>query len=248
MNKVNFQQVAGFPLSTDVLNFVQTSYSQLASLTGLGGKDYILSGCEVNAGNVSDGTVVINGEILPFKGGPKLARLIIEEIVENKKFKDGSSKPVFYTRVAKMAAAGGIMDFDSLKQVPNLLAIKDSIYKQEVTKWTPILTGSDVGTITAHDCWMFKMGKLVTLYGNIMYSWDNEGSTIGGVGVRGFPALNGAGNQFGFCNTDAQAFGVNVKYLEYQPTTSPEGERISFWAMFPKGIYNFRFSINIITQ
>jgi hypothetical protein len=246
MNRINLTQTGGFPLEEDTLNFMQSSFSQLAALTGLGGKDYILSGCEVNGANVANGTVVINGEILPFIGGAKQEFIIVEETSENRTFEDGQSKPVFFTRVAKMANVG-VMTFDSLIRVSNLIDINNRILKQEVVKWTPVLTGIDVGTITAHDCWMFKMGKQVTLYGNIMYSWDNEGSTRGGIGVKGFPALNGAGNQFGFCNVSAEAFGIDMRYLEYQPA-SGDGERISFWAMYNKGIYNFRFSINIITQ
>lgn len=202
MNKVNFEQTGGFPLETNTLSFLQSAYGQLSGLAGLGGQSYILNGCTVAGGNVTDGTIVIDGEVLPFVGGPKLARIVIEESVEDKTFEDGVSKPVYYTRVAKMVASGGVMDFDSLKRVSNLLAMADRIKDQEVVQWTPVSDNlNNVIYPNVTECWMFKMGKLVILSGNIVFTFVGTGTQLGFV-VNGFPAIgNIAGQQKGMART-----------------------------------------------
>lgn len=193
MNKVNFEQTGGFPLETNTLSFLQSAYGQLSGLAGLGGQSYILNGCTVAGGNVTDGTIVIDGEVLPFVGGPKLARIIIEETVTDKTFEDGVSKPVYYTRVAKMAAAGGVMDFDSLKRVSNLLAMADRIKDQEVVKWIASSTGSGM-SITEQSCWMFKQGRFVVLKGSVEIV-NTVSSGVTGFSLTGIPNLGNTGER-----------------------------------------------------
>ena len=193
MNKVNFEQTGGFPLETNTLSFLQSAYGQLSGLAGLGGQSYILNGCTVAGGNVTDGTVVIDGEVLPFVGGPKLARVIIEETVTDKTFEDGVSKPVYYTRVAKMAAAGGVMDFDSLRRVSNMLAMADRIKDQEVVKWTASSTGSGM-SITEQSCWMFKQGRFVVLKGSVEIV-NTVSSGVTGFSLTGIPNLGNTGER-----------------------------------------------------
>lgn len=198
MNKANFQQTGGFPFEADTLTFLQSAYTQLSKLSGLGGQSYILDGCTVAGGNVNDGTIVIDGEVLPFVGGPKLARVIIEEVIEDKTFEDGNSKPVYYTRTAKMAAAGGVIDFDSLKRVSNLLAMADRIKDQEVIQWTPVAADSFIVISPLHECWMFKMGRLVVFSGSFSFTNTNP-STQNSVQIKGFPAIgNIVTTQYGF--------------------------------------------------
>jgi len=189
MNKVNFEQTGGFPLETNTFSFLQSAYGSLAGLAGLGGQNYILNGCEVAGGNIANGTVVINGEVLPFTGGAKLARVVIEETVTEKTFEDGISKPVYTTRVAKMAATGGVLDFDSLKRVSNLLDIEGRIRDQQVLEWTPI-SDNVYNVIDPADCkcFMFRQGKLVVLTGSITFTYVFTG-TQGAVGVTGYPNI-----------------------------------------------------------
>lgn len=178
MNKVNFDQTGGFPIETNTFSFLQSAYGSLAGLSGLGGQNYILNGCEVAGAVVSNGTVVINGEVLPFTGGAKLARLVIEETVTEKTFEDGVSKPVYTTRVAKMASTGGVLDFDSLKRVSNLLDIADRIKDQKVIKFTPTNSSNSI-TITGDDCFLFQMGKLVIVTGSFYFVYSGTGSQTG---------------------------------------------------------------------
>lgn len=196
MNKVNFEQTGGFPLETNTFSFLQSAYGSLAGLAGLGGQNYILDGCEIVGANVSNGTVVIAGEVLPFTGGAKLARVIIEETITEKTFEDGVSKPVYTTRTAKMAGAGGL-DFDSLKRVSNLLDIADRIKDQQVVQWTPV-SNNVLNVMGTHNCWMFKMGKLVVLSGQFYFTYASTG-TQKAVDITGFPAMgNTVSVQYGF--------------------------------------------------
>lgn len=101
MNRINFNQPGGFPLSTDVLNQMQVTYTLLNSLGMVAGDKSIISGCTSDGSNVSDGVVVINGEILEFKGGPVQTKVIIVEEVTQLVFGDENSKDAIYKRYAQ---------------------------------------------------------------------------------------------------------------------------------------------------
>ncbi|MFT4168001.1 MAG: tail fiber protein [Dysgonomonas sp.] len=80
MNKGNFTATQNFPVSTYTYDFLQQMAHLAGKLAALGGANYILSGCAVAGNNVSDGVVVINGEILPFTGGVLKNKLTIKEV------------------------------------------------------------------------------------------------------------------------------------------------------------------------
>lgn len=83
MNKQNFEARDRFPLSTQALSFMQDMIMATAQLALIGGDNYILSGCTITGDNVSDGVIVINGEVMPFKGGAKVNTItIVEESVQ----------------------------------------------------------------------------------------------------------------------------------------------------------------------
>ena len=71
MDNIKFNQTGGFPLDTDILGAMQTSYGLFNQLGSLAGDLTILAGCEEVGNNVSEGIVFIAGEVLPFKGGTK---------------------------------------------------------------------------------------------------------------------------------------------------------------------------------
>ncbi|WP_286768200.1 MULTISPECIES: hypothetical protein [Sphingobacterium] len=243
MNKVNFQQPGGFPIKTNTLNFLQTAFGQLSSLAGLGGANYILNGCTVAGGNVTDGTIVIDGEVLPFIGGPKLQYVVIEETIGNDTFKDGLSKPIFTTRIAKMAAAGTLA-FDSLSKVTSLTDMKDMIFKQEIAQWSPTFEGIQSGSIVSSDCRYFKMGRFMNLFGNIVFDYPNEGQTLASISIKNLPVFAAPTDQYGFCNVAPSNLDVDIRYVTYVH----DQHFLRFNSMFAKGMYNLRFSINIITN
>ncbi len=105
MNKLNFNQTGGFPLSTNILDAMQEAYSVFNSLGNLAGQYAIISGCNESGNNISDGVIFINGEILPFKGGSKSATIFIKEESESRVFEDGATKPVIFKRYASFGSS-----------------------------------------------------------------------------------------------------------------------------------------------
>jgi len=108
MNRAEFNQTGGFPFETDTLDFLQKVHTTLQSMAAAicGATPCILSGCVVSGSSVSDGYVVINGELLPFKGATISANVGIIETISNKSFQDGSNKPVYYDRYATFTLTG----------------------------------------------------------------------------------------------------------------------------------------------
>ena len=100
MNKINFNQTGGFPLSANILDAMQSAYAIFNQLGSLAGNKAIISGCEQLGNTVADGVIFLNGEILPFKGGTIGSSVTIKEESESRVFEDGATKPVIYKRYA----------------------------------------------------------------------------------------------------------------------------------------------------
>ena len=82
MNKINFTAQDNFPLSSDTMDMLQQMIALSANVALLGGSNYILFGCADDGTAVSDGIVVIDGELLPFKGGAKKAKITITQTTQ----------------------------------------------------------------------------------------------------------------------------------------------------------------------
>lgn len=82
MNNLNFEG-GQYPLSTQAMAFIQDMINSCGLLTLIGGKNYILSGCEKTGNTVSDGWIVVNGELLPFQGGTAANTIVVVEEAED---------------------------------------------------------------------------------------------------------------------------------------------------------------------
>lgn len=105
MNTINFNQSVGFPLETEILDFMQKSYSLFNALGAVAGDFSIIKDCTLSGTAVSDGVVYINGEVLPFKGGTLDTNVIIIETKDTLEFEDTISRDVTYTRYATFGTA-----------------------------------------------------------------------------------------------------------------------------------------------
>lgn len=105
MNKINFNQTGGFPLSTNILEAMQSAYAIFNQLGSLAGNKAIISGCEQLGNTVADGVIFLNGEILPFKGGTIGTSVIIKEESESRVFEDGATKPVIFKKYATFGSS-----------------------------------------------------------------------------------------------------------------------------------------------
>ncbi|MBB5636738.1 hypothetical protein HDE68_002639 [Pedobacter cryoconitis] len=133
MNNIDFQQTGGFPLETDTLNFMQTSYASLQSITALGGSNYILSGCITSGSTVTDGYVVLGGELLPFRGGLLQSNIVIREDTQARPFENGQNRNVFFTRYAQFGTGTGAVVWASLPRLMDLQTVTTEIANKALT-------------------------------------------------------------------------------------------------------------------
>lgn len=108
MNRINFLQTGGFPTDLNTYDFMQAAYTQLQKLAYslAGDKPCIVSGCVVGGGSVTEGYVIIAGELLKFETQPLGTYVTIEETVTPVTFEDGDSKDSFYDRKAVFGLSG----------------------------------------------------------------------------------------------------------------------------------------------
>ena len=132
MNRLDLDQSGGLPLSTQILDNMQSAYRTTNELGRLAGDKTIVSGCIEFGGIVSDGFVIINGELLKFKGTAILDFVVIQEVAENPRgFEDGSAKPIIYERYATFGTAGVQYAWSSFKRPLNLLQIEAKLTQLE---------------------------------------------------------------------------------------------------------------------
>lgn len=107
MNRIDLTNLGGFPLEQDTLKFMQDSYDDVqASVAALFGDKAILSGVQVVGGNVTNGWITYQGEILKFVGGAAGADVVIVETTQDAVFEDGATRPVYKTRYATIGTPG----------------------------------------------------------------------------------------------------------------------------------------------
>ncbi|MDO5970614.1 hypothetical protein Q4Q35_12425 [Flavivirga aquimarina] len=105
MDKINFAQQDSFPFTIKSADFMQNTMQLLSKMIALGGDNYVLSGCEEdNANNVTDGYVVIAGELIPFKGGLKTDKIVIIEDRETVSAFEVNYTDAYVTRHATFSA------------------------------------------------------------------------------------------------------------------------------------------------
>ncbi|WP_413512093.1 hypothetical protein [Myroides odoratus] len=149
MNNINFNQTGGFPLSTNMLDAMQEAYKLFGELGEAIGKNCIVSGCEINGANVADGVVVLNGEILPFKGSGRFvgAVVTVQEEVEERIFEDANSKPVIYKRYAKLSTGFGFA-FDSMMRIKPIIELTKAIVPVGlISMWSGTITAIPKGWV-----------------------------------------------------------------------------------------------------
>jgi hypothetical protein len=166
MNRADFQQTGGFPLETDTLDFMQESYTQLQHLaTSIAGDTpSIISGCNVVGSTVSNGWVVINGELLPFEGGALGTKVGIVETVDSKPFEDGT-KDVYRRRKAVFNLSG-IINWVDLKRVQPLLE-SNSVYQKSISNLSKTFSIGDRTIL--HGVEVTKDGNNYTHTGGAIY-------------------------------------------------------------------------------
>ncbi|MRI64466.1 hypothetical protein EDM00_10785 [Ornithobacterium rhinotracheale] len=166
MDKLILNGTNGFPLHTDTLAEAQRAWNIFNAISGITGDLAILQGCEQKGSSVSDGVVVIKGEVLNFKGGAVMPTIIIEEKITERAFKDKNKKPVFATRTAKFGAGSNAHNWADFKRFKPLPALQEE--KEDKT------------TVTALDKKLTKLEKLIknTIPVGLVAIWDRPANEI----------------------------------------------------------------------
>lgn len=123
MNRTNFVQTGGVPIKAERLQELQEAYSIFNNLGYLAGNFAILTGCVVVGTNVSDGVVVMNGEVILFQGGTIAEDVIIVETPISKEFKDGTYKPLHFIRYATFGTAEDMASWNDFKRVDPIITL-----------------------------------------------------------------------------------------------------------------------------
>ena len=116
MNKLEVNQIGGFPLTTRILDEIQKAHAVFNAFGGLAGNFTILDGCVTAGSTVGNGFVFINGEVFEFRGGSAQTKVIIKEDVENLAFQNGNSNPVIKTRYVTFGTGVGAFNWVDFKR------------------------------------------------------------------------------------------------------------------------------------
>lgn len=132
MDRLDLNQSGGVPLSTQILDRMQSAYHTTNELGRLAGDLTIVSGCIEAGGVVSDGFVIISGELLKFKGTATGTHVVIQEVAEPPRgFEDGNAKSVIYERYATFGTATNQYEWASFKRPLTLLQIEQKLTNLE---------------------------------------------------------------------------------------------------------------------
>lgn len=141
--RIDFTQPGGFPLTQNTLDYMQQSYrNAIQGLADLAGNNVIVSGMEEIGGNVADGWIIWNGELMPFEGGTKQNFFFIQEVKNTELFEDGILKEVYFTKKAKF---GGALPFTDLVRLDKL-----KVLQQNLSAFTNTLNAHIANTSNPH--------------------------------------------------------------------------------------------------
>ncbi len=158
--EVDLTQLGGLFTYQDTLDFLQQAYGKdIKALAAFAGEKYVLTGCaEDGAGNVADGYIVVDGEVMQFFGAAYdgASQVIINTVLGDEGFDDGSLKTIYTRKTATIGNAGGF-DYTDLKRLPfAATSIADAVTKladivKSIIQFEPevILSGPDECDISA---------------------------------------------------------------------------------------------------
>lgn len=135
MDKINFNQTGGLPLSTDVLNNMQEAYKVFNQFGNLFSKEatknIIVAGCTIVGSTASEGFVLVDNELLPFAGGTVQEYVYIKNEAVRRSFKDGTEKEVETKRTVHFGTDpnGNGRKWGDFVALPDIKQIKQELVK-----------------------------------------------------------------------------------------------------------------------
>ncbi|MXV37665.1 hypothetical protein GO491_03070 [Flavobacteriaceae bacterium Ap0902] len=186
MNRLNVQQTGGFPLTTNTLDFMQTSLLLMQEFGNIAGNLTIIRGCEVRGTQVSSGAVFINGEILEFAGGTLGSKVIIQETRTQKQFEDGSAKDVEIKRIARFGNGLKAYSWDDFTRITPIKILQKSLTPAGlISMWSGSLESIPEGWVLCNgqNGTPDLSGKFIRGYSEEEYRQD-QGAGIGSTGGK----------------------------------------------------------------
>lgn len=145
----DFSQLGGFPMNQQRLEWMQAAYTELSGgLAAFFGDNVIVSGCIVNGQTVSDGWIVVDGELLPFVGTITgvLSTFLIRTTITPLTFKDGMQKNVQFSKYAQFGSSDNAIQWNKLTRLPNIKALSSNLNNHLSNKNNPhVVTKDQVG-------------------------------------------------------------------------------------------------------
>lgn len=150
MNKADFNtQPNGFPLESDAtLGFMQSAYTD--GLNGIGkwfGELVIVSGVVQTGGSVSDGWIMVNGELMFFQGGTVATNFFVEEVTVSKANQNGSVVPRYFTRKAKFGTGAIQFPFANLQRIESIQNLQNRLLDAVTFEPEVIMQGCVVSNV-----------------------------------------------------------------------------------------------------
>ena len=127
MNTIDVLKYSEFPISSETLQFMQSMLLMSAKVASLGGQSYILDGCVDNGQSVTAGTVVINGEILPFDGGAKTTYVVIAETKTSVQVYDTTYDGLYTNRKVIFGSGAGQVAWSSVKRITDIVTLSTQL-------------------------------------------------------------------------------------------------------------------------
>ncbi|MDE5525706.1 phage baseplate protein [Elizabethkingia meningoseptica] len=194
MKRFNFNQTGGLKFTTETLTNIQDAYSVVEGVGRMAGNMSIISGCEEASGSIiADGMVIINGELLEFKGGIKQNTVIVREEKQAIKFQNGELKDVIIYRYATFGFSNNFYPWTDFKRVTPLntlegrLALMEKALKPIIDGKSAVLFMRPANEIPA------GWEEVVEFRGRMPIGWnpnDGDFDTVGKTGGNKQHTLN----------------------------------------------------------
>ena len=185
----DFLQTGGVPLTNDLMDLIEESYSIFEVIGDIAGNLTIISGCNIIGSTVEPGILAINGKLYYFEGGQVVDTVYIHTENIQKIFQDTTLKTLIYKTTVKFGIGStgsynwaDFQKLDTLKKIIN--DVKNKAEKSVVDnlelrmqaveqKTAPIFNGSIV-FIFRLPANQIPLGwkECVDLRGKTVFGWD----------------------------------------------------------------------------
>ncbi|SHH75376.1 hypothetical protein [Flavobacterium johnsoniae] len=183
MNSSAFIQTGGYPLKSERLQELQTSFKIFNAFGNIAGNFTIVEGCETEGSIVKNGKIYIHPELLDFReadatGNPNV--IIIEEAVQ-RPFENGTVKTVYLNRYATFGTAEISWPWSNFKRpfqtkdIPNNLLMQLNAIPGKAETGTVTTLAERVTALEE------KINNMITPQISVMYgrqtvnSWTSNG-------------------------------------------------------------------------